>query len=302
MITKVRVPSVRDFESVLRSKTLTVPQLRALQALYNFPGHSATAPQLADVLGYKGFGGANSVMGGAGRRIAEKLGVNPPWANNQRQNWFSIVANAKGTDIGCLWIMHPALINALEKSNLVAPPVGDKVNTYLFITKPEFKPEKIRKGKDGWWSCSKATKVGDHVLIYVAGKGISHEWRAVSNAERNEQWGYVCNVKYVGTFDPPITLQEIRTEFPKEAWSPPHQSFRGYKSIYISSRVLAKIRAMRRMGVRSLQDAEQEFVEKVVKSLKLSSYQRRERLSSAQRQPARSEQAVRECGIPVFFI
>lgn len=119
-----QVPSAKDFTRVLHGAVLSQPQLRALQALYNFPKHSATAPQLAAVLGYKGFGGANSVMGGAGRRIAEELGVPPPWANDERQNWFSIVAEAEGTDIGCLWVMRPELATALEKTNLIDLTLG----------------------------------------------------------------------------------------------------------------------------------------------------------------------------------
>lgn len=118
------VPSIKDFERVLRGNALSPPQLRALQTLYSFPGHSATAPQLAVVLGYKGFGGANSVMGGAGRSIAEELGINPPWANDQRQNWFSVIADAEDTDIGCLWVMRPSLVCALEKTKLIDLALG----------------------------------------------------------------------------------------------------------------------------------------------------------------------------------
>jgi predicted HNH restriction endonuclease len=120
----MRLPSKRQYERVLRSGALSEAQLRALQAIYNFPEHSATAPQLAAVLGYMGFGGANLVIGGAGKRFSEELGIAPPGADDKRNNWFGIIAGAVGTDIGCLWIMHPALVSALEEIKLVDPSLG----------------------------------------------------------------------------------------------------------------------------------------------------------------------------------
>ncbi|MHB1236987.1 MAG: HNH endonuclease [Gallionella sp.] len=120
----MRPPSKKQYEHVLKAGVLSEAQLRALQALYNFPEHSATAPQLAAVLGYKGFGGANIVMGGAGKRISEELSIPPPWASDEHPNWFSIVADAVGTDIGCLWVMYPALASAFENTKLVDPSIG----------------------------------------------------------------------------------------------------------------------------------------------------------------------------------
>lgn len=120
----MRIPSKKQYERILEGEVLSEAQLRALQALYNFPEHSATAPQLAAVLGYKGFGGANIVMGGAGKRISEELGISPPWASDEHPNWFSIVADAVGTDIGCLWVMYPALASALENTKHVDPSIG----------------------------------------------------------------------------------------------------------------------------------------------------------------------------------
>lgn len=284
-----KVPSAEDFERVLRGNVLSPPQLKAIRALYNFPDHSATAPQLAAELGHKGFGGANLVMGKAGRKIANELGINAPWASGQHDNWFSIIADAKGVDIGCLWVMHPALVNALENSKLVAPTSRNERSTYLFITKPEYKPGKVRNGKNGVWSCSKTTKAGDHALVFVGGEGIHYQWRAISNAEPDEQWHYVCEVEYVGTLEPPITLSELRAVITKKVWGPPHQNFRGLRSIIIPGHVLDQINAMRSIGHRHLNDVDEEFDKKVSESLKLSSDQRRKRLSSAQRQPATSQ-------------
>jgi len=120
----MHLPSKRQYRRVLQSGVLSEAQLRALQALYNFPEHSATAPQLAAVLGYKGFGGANIVMGGAGKRFSKELGVTPPWANDEYDNWSSIVANPVRIDIGWLWIMYPALVCAMEETERIDPSLG----------------------------------------------------------------------------------------------------------------------------------------------------------------------------------
>lgn len=114
------LPSQTNFEAILRNGVLSEPQLQGLQALYSFPRHAATAIQLSAVLGYKpGTGGANSVIGGAGKRISLELEIEPPWANEQRMNWFSIVADGVDSDDGFLWVMHSELADALESVGLV---------------------------------------------------------------------------------------------------------------------------------------------------------------------------------------
>ncbi len=119
------VPSTKDFERSLRDGVLSPPQLRGLQVLYNFPDHSATALQVSAVLGYKkGTGGANSVIGGAGRSIANALGIRAPWADNKRNLWFSVVADTELTDAGTLWVMREGLARAMEKLNILDPALG----------------------------------------------------------------------------------------------------------------------------------------------------------------------------------
>lgn len=120
----MRLPSIKQYQRVVQSGVLSEVSLRALQVLYNFPEHSATAPQLACILGYKSFGGANLVIGAAGKQISEELGITPPWANDQHPHWYSIVAGGVRTDIGYLWVMHPALARALEKTNLIDSSLG----------------------------------------------------------------------------------------------------------------------------------------------------------------------------------
>jgi len=284
------IPTSKEFERALRTGVLSKPQIKGLQVLYNFPEHSATAPQVSTALGYKeGTGGANSVIGGAGRSLAKALGIKAPWANKHRNNWFSVIADADGTDIGCLWVMHPALVTALENTKLVAPASSTSVKTYLFITKPEYSPDKIKIRKNTKWSCSKSTRRGNHAFVYVGGEGIRYEWRAVSDAEHDDDWKYICKVEFIRIIEPPITLNELRAAFSKNEWGPPHQNFRGLRSIVIPEHVLSQLKEMRRVGVRKLGDLEVEFRNRVSESLALSSEKRRKRLSASPKTPETAE-------------
>ena len=112
------------------------------------------------------------------------------------------------------------------------------MSTYMFITKEE--PELVASNEDVGWSCSKTTRLGDNALVYVAGIGVRFEWLVLSDAEKNDEWGYVCDVEFVKSFDPPITIQELRSAVTPEEWKPPHLNFRGFKSIVIPGDVLKR--------------------------------------------------------------
>lgn len=119
-------------------------------------------------------------------------------------------------------------------------------NTYLFVTKPKYAPEEVTPESPGRWSCSSTTRRGDTAFVYVAeGTGIAHEWRVTSDAERDDEWVYMCDVEYVADFDPPITIQELREKIPQKVWAPPHTGMRGFRSIELDEEVVRRIRALR---------------------------------------------------------
>jgi hypothetical protein len=118
--------------------------------------------------------------------------------------------------------------------------------TYLFVTKPEYSPDEVEDSKEPYrWSCSRKTRSGDRALVYVTGSGIAFEWDVVSDAEPNSTWRYMCDVEHVETFHPPITIQEIRGTVAETEWSPPHQNFRGFRSIIIPEEIAKRIRNLR---------------------------------------------------------
>lgn len=118
--------------------------------------------------------------------------------------------------------------------------------TYLFVTKPEYTPEKVEDGFDNpWWSCSSTTRIDDQALIYITGIGIAYEWLVTSDAERDEEWRFVCDVQHSRTFTPEIPLQEIREHVTREEWAAPFTNFRGLRSIQIPEEVADRIRDLR---------------------------------------------------------
>jgi hypothetical protein len=131
---------------------------------------------------------------------------------------------------------------------------GVKMQTYLFVTKPHYMPEEA-EWDNVRWSCSKTTKAGDYALVYVTGEGIQYEWCAVTDAKPHPEWRFMCELEYVRTLAPPITLGEIRAAIPEDDWAPPYQNFRGLKSIRIPEDIARRICNLRPQRPRGSQGA-----------------------------------------------
>ena len=123
------------------------------------------------------------------------------------------------------------------------------MRTYLLVTNPnkyEFVHDVEERSDEICWNCNKSTKSGDRLLVYLtANIGIMYEWVewvATSDAEKDKEWKYACDIKYVRKYDPPITLKDIRDIVTEDEWKPPYLNLRGYKSIripdYIAERII----------------------------------------------------------------
>src|SRR5690349_16042318 len=98
------------------------------------------------------------------------------------------------------------------------------METYLFVVNPEQYDASVvdEKGGNRWSSC-KSTATGDRALVYVAGgDGITLEWSVVAPAEPDPKWRYMCRVRRLREFHPPIGIQEIRAVVPREVWAVPY--------------------------------------------------------------------------------
>ena len=124
----------------------------------------------------------------------------------------------------------------------------DPAKTFLFVTKPKYHPELIKDGEILTWSCSSETCENDRAFVYVTGKGICYEWRAVSDAQPTQRgpWPFTCDVEFVSDFDPPITTQVLCNAIPQKEWNAPHANMRVKASI-IPPKALKTINSLRGM-------------------------------------------------------
>jgi len=124
------------------------------------------------------------------------------------------------------------------------------MTTYLFVTSPDYEPERVCID-NVWWSCPEDAKDGETALVYVTGQGITYEWDLVSDSRpcREKKWPYECDVQYARTFDPPIAMKEIRAAITREEWRRPYGNFQGIvDGVGIPELAARRLRAMRGRG------------------------------------------------------
>jgi 5-methylcytosine-specific restriction endonuclease McrA len=149
------------------------------------------------------------------------------------------------------WALHPTFVAAVRK--LKWPMESGQDNTkaaqhYLFVTGPEYEPEKVTARSPASWSASQHTRKGDLALVYVKGLGIAFEWKLISDAEQDDQWGNVCKVRRVRQFDPPIDIGTLRAHIPRKVWAAPHTNFRGFKQLRIPNAAVRIIEGLHGAG------------------------------------------------------
>lgn len=255
MATGKRIPTAKEFERVLRGKALSAPEIRVLQALYSFPGHSATAPQLGKKLGYQGTVAANSPMGGAGRRFAEELGIAPPWANNQRNNWFSIIADMKGSS----WTMRASLVTALENTSLVDRASGSKLHIVQGGVENGDKDRLEKAARFKWnadsWVVPKSVTVGDEIVIFISGYGFFATASVKSAPKPHPNWPnrYSAGLTSIRLIRPAVSLAAIKREIPALTWAIYPRSITT-PSTAVAKRIKSLIARRRKTGLPDLDD------------------------------------------------
>jgi hypothetical protein len=109
---------------------------------------------------------------------------------------------------------------------------------YLLVTTPEYDVDAAKEKGGASWTCSKSTRAGDRLFVYVAqGIGLALEWRATSDARKERRWGYECDVAWVRDIKPALSCSDLIRDIPRQQWAPPHLHFRGYSSIQVPSAV-----------------------------------------------------------------
>lgn len=91
-----------------------------LQAQYDAPERTVSAPQLATSIGLSHYQPINRFYGSLGRRLAPYLGPPPHrFARDNSPAWFSYLSTWRLGEQGYLWIMWPTLALALEELGFV---------------------------------------------------------------------------------------------------------------------------------------------------------------------------------------
>ena len=101
-------------EGVLKDKSVEL-----LNLLYDAPNCEATAPQLAQMLGYNDFPPVNGLIGNLGKRIAKHLGIDLPERENNSPGWWQIVAHGEPRPEGFTWWLRNELFDALVELGLL---------------------------------------------------------------------------------------------------------------------------------------------------------------------------------------
>jgi len=109
------LPSVEAYRRVLAQLETELPkcQVELLRAHYRFPAHSATACQLAEVVGFENWRAVNLQYGLLGKSLRNALDY-----HGEGQASYviaSFVAPDKPENNDWLWIMHTELAHALEE-------------------------------------------------------------------------------------------------------------------------------------------------------------------------------------------
>lgn len=94
--------------------------IELLRVLYDAPNCEATAPQLAEVLGYSNFPPINALVGQLGKRIANFLNIILLPREDNSPGWWKIVADGDQRPEGFTWRLKNQLIEALEELGLLS--------------------------------------------------------------------------------------------------------------------------------------------------------------------------------------
>jgi len=118
--------------------------------------------------------------------------------------------------------------------------------SYLFVTEEYFSPEKVTAKGGFGWSCTAKTRSGDKILVYVKGVGIAYEWEAQTDAERTASWPFMCDVRLIGKFNPPISMADLKDIFPKDQWPALYTHFRGLSAFQINEEIFNRIQSQKK--------------------------------------------------------
>lgn len=121
------IASVQAYQQALlamqvESDAHLVPGLDLLRSLHRQPGHTATAGELASLLGLGSYGAANLRVGKFAHALADRLSYMPPKRKNGTPMWWSTIATGEHAkpDTPFTFTLRPELQAALQNLGWLA--------------------------------------------------------------------------------------------------------------------------------------------------------------------------------------
>jgi predicted HNH restriction endonuclease len=277
-------------------------QRAMLKAHAEAPGKILSTVQLAQAAGSKAPQRTHVAYGQLGHALAQILDPRTRRLPGRDRIWtrYLGVDNRDPETNDVMWRMYPEVAEALYRLGWASLPNRKQKaraatsratpKTYLFVTHPNKKPEKVLGKRSKQWSCGKTVRRGDSVFVYVTGKGIRHEWMVAGPVEPDPKWAYSCPVKFISDVQPLISIQELRELIPYGVWAPPHLNFRGNHCIEVPDAATKIIRRLRNelkgeSHPRIMREVEKQFEIDLRKAKGRSVAQRQARLRHANRYP-----------------
>jgi 5-methylcytosine-specific restriction protein A len=125
-----------DFADALKNHLFNEAELKALGYFYSAPNNTLNAMQLAKLMGYSGFGGANFIVGSIGKKISERYMIHPDWWNEDGPNWWSVIAYGERLDY-FYWTLKPQIVNVLKDYKSITELGFQYENDEIVNTSPE---------------------------------------------------------------------------------------------------------------------------------------------------------------------
>ncbi|MBX7135128.1 MAG: hypothetical protein K1X67_20875 [Fimbriimonadaceae bacterium] len=106
--------SSTDFVKALQAAgPFSEHELKLFRFHYSAEGHTATARELADKVGWKSFASVNAHYGKLAGRVARELGIEPDY------NILALVTTDQPHGSECRFILRPAVVEALRRLAIV---------------------------------------------------------------------------------------------------------------------------------------------------------------------------------------
>lgn len=243
----------RQYIAAFRSyaSRISDAQRAMLKAHAEAAGQRLSVEQIARAAGSRQPQATYAAYGRLGHALAKILDPDTRRLSTGARIWTRYLGkdNRDPKTDAVLWTMHPAVTSALDHLGWARrKPRRKSFETteqcFLFVTKIDRSPERVRRKGNYEWSCGKPVRRGSPIFVYVAKKGICHEWITTTAAKPDPKWKYSCGVRLMSDINPPISIRQLRDSIPRKTWPGPHLNFRGYACVAIPAAAAKIIRRL----------------------------------------------------------